>query len=630
MPLISATPEWAALRRHAADLRSAHLRDLFAADPGRAERFTATVGDLRLDWSRHLVTDRTLALLAALAERAGVAERVAAMLSGEPVNATEGRPALHTALRAPARPVEAGLPPGSGAADVGPAVAAQLARMADFARSLRSGELLGATGRPIRTLVNLGIGGSHLGPVMAYEALAAFRHPRVGCRFASNADPADLAAALAGLDPAETMFAVVSKSFTTPETLANARSARAWATSALGPDAVERHFAAVSADPAAVSAFGISPDNAFEMWDWVGGRFSLASAAGLTLMAAIGEAGFRRMLDGMRAVDEHLAALPPAANGPTLPLAANGPMLMGLLAVWYRNFWGLPARAILPYSQRLSRFPAYLQQLEMESNGKAVTLGGRAVDYETGPIVWGGPGTGGQHSFHQLLHQGTTAVPADFIVFAAPDPDTDSLPEAGRHHDLLVANCLAQAAALAFGTPITSPHHRAADSPQGPSAGAPTPASAEPASRGHAVTDPSAHRDPAAHREPAAHQDLAAHEELAGNRPSTLITAPELNPSVLGQLVALYEHQTVVQGAVWGINSFDQYGVQHGKRLAASVLRSLRPPGEAPDPRGEPQNPGGGSPDESDQNDHGHGHDPATVAALRRLGAMRPRPARAP
>ena len=523
---ITATEEWAALARHARELQAdgAHLRGLFEADPARAERLTLLAGDLLVDWSRHLVTAETVELLLALAGRAGVAEWIAAVLGGDPVNATEGRAALHTALRAG---LDASVE--TGGVDVMPAVRAELDRMAGFAAAVRSGERRGSTGRPIRTVVNLGIGGSYLGLAMAHEALAAFRHHELDCRFVANVDPADLATVLGdGLDPAETLFVVVSKSFTTAETLANARAARAWATAALGPGAVDHHFAAVTADGAAAVAFGVDARNVFAMWDWVGGRYSLGSAAGLSLMVAIGEDRFGEMLAGMRAVDEHLARQ---------PLRANAPVLMGLLAVWYRNFWNLPTRVVLPYAHRLRLLPDYLQQLQMESSGKRVDLEGTAVGCETGSIVWGSAGTGGQHSFHQLLHQGTTIVPADFIVFARPDADTAHLPEAGRHHEALVANCFAQASSLAFGTPA-------------------------------AGGDP--------------------HRELPGNRPSTVIMAPELTPSTLGQLVALYEHEVLVQGAVWGINSFDQYGVEHGKHLADAIASSLSsasaPPEVSDDP----------------------------------------------
>ena len=548
---ISATEEWAALRQHAAELRSSHLRDLFDADPGRADRFTTTVGDLAVDWSRQIVTDRTIELLLALAERAGVVERIAATLAGEPVNATEGRAALHTALRAgpgarrqapatapspraPREPTQhettraavtasgssdEATSRGTTSSEAASAAVAELRRMAAFARAVRSGERRGATGRPVRTVVNLGIGGSHLGAAMACEALAAFCADGPECRFVANIDPADLADALAGLDPAETLFVVVSKSFTTAETLANATAARAWAETTLGAGAADRHFAAVTAEPGRAADFGVAAEDTFAVWDWVGGRYSLASAAGLALMVAAGEDSFAEMLDGMRRVDEHLASA---------PAAANVPLLTGLLAVWNRNFLGLPARAALPYSHRLRLLPAHLQQLHMESNGKRVRLDGSPVSFDTAPIVWGAAGTDGQHSFHQFLHQGTTVVPADFIVFARPDPDTLAMPDAERRHEALVANCLAQAAALAFGTPSVP------------------------------VDDP-----------------LGPHRELPGNRPSTLIMAPQLTPSVLGQLVALYEHEVAVQGAVWGINSFDQFGVEHGKALADAIVSGL-------------------------------------------------------
>ena len=536
---ITATEEWAALARHTRELQAGgtHLRELFAADGGRAERLTVTAGDLVIDWSRHPVTAETVELLLSLAARAGVAERVEATLAGEPVNATEGRPALHTALRAgPDASLKAG------GVDVMASVRAELDRMAGLARAVRTGERRGATGRPIRTVVNLGIGGSHLGLAMAHEALAAFRDPGIDCRFVANVDPADLATVLGeGLDPAETLFVVVSKSFTTAETLANARAARQWVTSALGPEAVARHFAAVTANGAAAAAFGVDAGDVFAMWDWVGGRYSLGSAAGLSLMIAIGEGCFGEMLAGMRAIDEHLARQPPAGSAP---------VLMGLLAVWYRSFWGLQTRAVLPYAHRLRLLPAYLQQLQMESNGKRVDLKGRAVGCDTGPIVWGAAGTGVQHSFHQLLHQGTTVVPADFIVFARPDADTAHLPETGSHHESLVANCFAQASALAFGAASDDPHR-----------------------------------------------------ELPGNRPSTVIMAPELTPSVLGQLVALYEHEVLVQGALWGINSFDQYGVEHGKTLADATTASLSATAGQP----------------------ATGHDPSTTALLAHYQRLRQR-----
>ena len=509
---ITATSEWAALARHARELQAGgvDLAGLFEADPNRSGRCTSTVGDLVVDWSRHLVTDATVELLLDLAGRAGVAERVGAMMAGEPVNVTDGRAVLHTALRA--RPGSAVV---TGGVDVAPAIAAERERMGAFVRDLLAGERRGATGLPIRTVVNIGIGGSQLGPSMAHEALAAFRSGGLECRFVSNVDPAALASGLDGLDAAETQFVVVSKGFATAETLANARAARVWAASVLGAEAAGRHFVAVTADRDGAVRFGIEPDGVFATWDWVGGRFSMGSAAGLAVMAAIGEENFAALLAGMRAVDEHVAAGP----------AASVPMLLGLLSVWYRNFWGLQTRAVVPYSERLRQFPVWLQQVIMESNGKRVRLDGSPVGCETAEIVWGGVGTDSQHSFHQLLHQGTTVVPADFIVLARPDADVAGVAGAAERHEALVANCFAQAAALAFGTP-------------------------------------SAEDDP--------------HRELPGNRPSTVVLAPELTPSVLGQLVALYEHQTVVQGAVWGINSFDQFGVERGKTLADAIVDDLR------------------------------------------------------
>ena len=509
---ITATSEWAALARHARELQAGgvDLAGLFGADPDRAGRCTSTAGELVIDWSRHLVTDATMDLLLALAERAGVVARIEAMLGGEPVNVTDGRAALHTALRAPAGEAVV-----TGGVDVAPAIAAEHERMGAFARALRSGERRGATDLPIRTVVNIGIGGSQLGPAMAHEALAAFRSGDIECRFVSNIDPAALASGLDGLDPAETLFIVVSKGFATAETLANARAARAWAAPVLGSEAAGRHFVAVTANRDAAVEFGIEPDDVFTTWDWVGGRFSMGSAAGLAVMTAVGEENFAAMLAGMRTIDEHVAAGP----------AASVPMLLGLLSVWYRNFWGFQTRAVVPYSERLRLFPVWLQQVIMESNGKRVRLDGSPVGCETAEIVWGGPGTDSQHSFHQLLHQGTTVVPADFIVLARPDADVARVAGAAERHEALVANCFAQAAALAFGTQT-------------------------------AEDDP--------------------HRELPGNRPSTVILAPSLTPSVLGQLVALYEHQTVVQGAVWGINSFDQFGVELGKTLADGIAADLQ------------------------------------------------------
>lgn len=527
-------------------MASVHLRDLFAADPGRADRFTGFVGDLVVDWSRQRATDRTMELLAYLADRAGVVKRIEAMLSGEPVNATEGRAVLHTALRAGP---DSAAPAGSAAAEA----QWELERTAALADEIRSGRRLGATGRPMTTVVNLGIGGSDLGPKMAYEALAAYRHDHIRCRFASNADGSDLATALSGLDPAETLFVVSSKSFTTVETRASAATARAWVAAALGEAAVADHFVAATANPEAAVAFGIDPAAVLKLWDWVGGRFSLGSAASATLMIAIGPERFSEMLAGFRAVDEHLANLPPAHNLP---------VLLGLLAVWNRNFWSFGTRAVLPYSSRLRGLPAYLQQLDMESNGKRVRLDGSPVSGQTGPVVWGGAGTDGQHSFHQWLHQGTDIAPADFIVFAEPDGDLAASSgldrsDLDRHHDLLVANCLAQAKALAFGSGDDG--------------------------AGGERSNP--------------------HGHCEGNRPSTVIMAPRLTPSVLGQITALYEHQVVVQGAVWGINSFDQPGVELGKRLAGPIADELA----SPDP-----------PELT--------HDPATNALIRHYRSLRGRP----
>lgn len=543
-----ATAEWEALVDHRTEMASVHLRDLFAEDPGRADRFTGTVGDLVVDWSRQRVTDRTVELLVALADRAGVVERIRAMISGAPVNATEDRAALHTALRAgPGEAIRAG------GVDVTPEVRRELERMAALADEIRSGRRLGAAGRPMTAVVNIGIGGSDLGPRMAFEALAAYRHDRIRFRFASNADGSDLTTALSGLDPAETLFLVSSKSFATAETLANAASARAWIAAALGEGAVADHFAAATAAPEAAAAFGIDPAAVLRLWDWVGGRFSLGSAASAALMIAIGSERFSEMLAGFRAMDEHLASRPPAANLP---------VLLGLLAVWNRNFWDFGTRAVLPYSSRLRLLPAYLQQLDMESNGKAVRLDGTPVSGQTGPVVWGGSGADGQHSFHQWLHQGTDIAPADFIVFAEPDSNLADRPGLDRsdldyHHDLLVANGLAQAEALAFGTAA--------------------------AGAGDGGSDP--------------------HGRCDGNRPSTVIMAPRLTPSVLGQIAALYEHQVAVQGAIWGINSFDQPGVELGKRLAGPIAAELA----APDP-----------PELT--------HDPATNALIRRYRRLRSRP----
>ena len=513
----SLTDSWRALQGHAASFDDLDLRRLFDDDPGRVDRMTLTVADLTVDLSKHRVSAAVLDDLIALANEVGLADRFAAMIVGERINSTEDRAVLHTALRAPvgSEVLEDG-------ENVVPAVHEVLGRMGAFADQVRSGDWVGATGETIETVINIGIGGSDLGPVMAYEALAAFRHDRIRCRFVSNVDGSDLAAAVGDLDPATTLFVISSKTFTTQETLTNARSARAWLTASLGADAVATHFVAVSTNAAEVAAFGIDTDNMFGFWDWVGGRYSMDSAIGLSLMIAIGPDAFGEMLAGFRAVDKHMAAT---------PTAENAPALLGLIEVWYRTFCDLPSRAVLPYSRALHRFPAYLQQLDMESNGKRVRIDGEPVNYETGPVIWGEPGTNGQHSFHQLLHQGSTVIPADFIVFGAPDHA--EFEGADTHHDLLVANCFAQSQALAFG--------RTAEE----------------------VAETEA--DPL----------LVSHRTFPGNRPSTTIMAPALTPSVLGQLVALYEHQVFTQGVVWGLNSFDQWGVELGKVLASAIVGEL-------------------------------------------------------
>lgn len=519
---ISTTQQWAKLSALASAFTDLDLPQLFNHNPNRAERLTFDVGDLVVDMSKHLLTDEILAALLDLAQQVELTQRIKAMMRGDRINTSEDRAALHTALRAPKGAViEADLGH-KDRADVVGAVQRVRARMAEFSERVRDGDWLGHTARPIDTVVNIGIGGSDLGPSMAYAALAAYRHERLSCRFVSNVDGQQLATALADLDPASTLFIVTSKTFTTSETLANANSARHWLTTALGDEAVARHFVAVSADASAVAAFGIDQANMFEMWDWVGGRYSLDSAVGLALMLAVGPQRFDEMLRGMRVVDEHFA---------TQPLWRNVPALLGLVALWYRTFCDLPTRAVLPYAQALNRFPAYLQQLDMESNGKRVRADGETVSYHTGPIVWGEVGTNGQHSFHQLLHQGTTIVPCDFIVFA--NPDRSDLANATAHHELLVANCFAQAQALAFGRSS----QEVATSENNP--------------------------------------DLVPHRVLLGNRPSTTILAARLTPSVLGQLIALYEHQTFTQGVVWGINSFDQWGVELGKSLAEAIAPEL-------------------------------------------------------
>jgi len=537
--LASATPEWAALRAHQATIAPRHLRDLFAEDPDRGERMVVQAGDLHIDHAKHRVTDETLRLLVALAEARDVPGRFAAMFAGDPVNETEGRAVLHTALRRPRgdQLVVDGV-------DVVAQVHDVLDRMSAFAARVRSGDWVGSTGRPIRHVVNIGIGGSDLGPAMAATALRRWVRDDLDLRFVSNVDGDDLAWALRHVDAEVTLFVVASKTFTTLETLTNAKHAKAWLVERLGAATqVERHFVAVSTNEDAVRAFGIDPANMFGFWDWVGGRYSLDSAIGVSLMVGIGPQAFGELLDGFRRIDDHVREA---------PLAENGPVLLALLGLWYRNFFGAATQAVLPYSDVLGRFPAYLQQLEMESNGKRVTLDGTVVDHDTGAIVWGEPGTNGQHAFYQLLHQGTTLVPCDLIGFARPTEDE----AASDQHDLLTANLLAQAEALAFG--------RTAE---------------EVAAAGVAP-------------------ELVPHRTFPGNVPSTTILARRLTPSVLGQLIALYEHKVAAQGFLWGINSFDQWGVELGKQLATTIAAEIA--------------------DGSDGD-----HDSSTTALLRRYRALR-------
>jgi glucose-6-phosphate isomerase len=514
---IDQTPEWQALRRHHQELQDTHLRELFAADPGRGETMTCEAGDLYLDYSKQRVTSETLSLLVALAERAGLRRRIDAMFGGQRINVTEDRAVLHVALRAPE-----GASVEVDGHDVVPDVQEVLGRMHAFADEVRSGRWLGHTGRPIRNVVNIGIGGSDLGPAMAYQALLPYSDRSRRFRFVSNVDGADIAEALRDLDAAETLFVVSSKTFTTIETLTNARTARAWLLDAMGGDeaAVSRHFVAVSTNAEKVKEFGIDPANMFGFWDWVGGRYSYPSAIGLTLMVAIGPDRFDELLAGFHLMDEHFR---------TAPFERNLPVLLGLLGVWYIDFFGAETQAVLPYNQYLQRFPAYLQQLDMESNGKSVTLDGRQVSYPTGPVVWGEPGTNGQHAFYQLIHQGTRLIPCDFLGFCRPAEVV------GDHHDLLMANFLAQTEALAFGKTTE-----------------------EVEAEGVAP-------------------DLAPHRTFPGNRPTSTILAPELTPSVLGQLTALYEHKVFTQGTIWDINSFDQWGVELGKVLATRIAAELEP-----------------------------------------------------
>ena len=515
MSRLTELPAWQALEDHYYEVQALHLRDLFAADPQRGERLSAEGAGLYLDYSKHRVTDETLRLLLALAEATGVANKRDAMFRGEKINVTEGRAVLHTALRAPREAVIE-----VDGKNVVPEVHAVLDRMASFAEQVRGGEWRGFSGQPIKNVVNIGIGGSDLGPVMAYEALKPYAQRDLTVRFVSNIDGTDLAEKVRDLDPAETLFIVSSKTFTTQETMTNARSARAWLLSALGDEAaVARHFVAVSTNAEAVQGFGIDTAHMFGFWDWVGGRYSMDSAIGLSLMIAVGPEHFRELLAGFHDMDEHFRTAPPERN---LPL------LMGLLGVWYNNFFGAETLAVLPYDQSLAYFPAYLQQLDMESNGKHVTLGGAEVDYQTGPVVWGQPGTNGQHAFYQLIHQGTKLIPCDFLGFC------QSLNPLPPHHDLLMANVFAQTEALAFGKTLEEV------------------------------------------LESGAAPEVAPHRVFEGNRPTSTILADRLTPRVLGALIALYEHKVFVQGAVWDINSFDQWGVELGKVLAGKIAPELQ------------------------------------------------------
>jgi glucose-6-phosphate isomerase len=527
------SPEWSALSKHFEEVGERHLRQLFADDPDRATRLAAGAGDLVLDYSKHRITEETLPLLVDLARAAGVEGRRDAMFTGVHINSTEDRAVLHVALRMPES--EKLTVDGQ---DVVSDVHAVLRRMGDLSDRIRNGSWVGATGERIKAVVNIGIGGSDLGPAMAYDALADYATPELINRFVSNVDPVDLYAATHDLDPASSLFVISSKTFTTLETLTNASAAREWLLNGLdaasggngvGPGAVAKHFIAVSTNTAAVAEFGIDTANMLEFWDWVGGRYSYDSAIGFSLMVAIGRDAFGEMLAGFHTVDTHFR---------TAPLDHNLPVIMGLLNVWYNNFFGAQTHAVLPYSHRMARFPAYLQQLTMESNGKSVRLDGSAVVGQTGEIFWGAPGTNGQHAFYQLIHQGTKLIPADFIAFAEATHDN------GSQQDLLMANCLAQTKALAFGK--TAEEIAAEGTPP----------------------------------------ELVPHKVMPGNRPSSTILAPKLTPSILGQLVALYEHTVFVEGAIWGIDSFDQWGVELGKVMAKELAPVLSAD-EAPDLSGQ-------------------------------------------
>jgi glucose-6-phosphate isomerase len=508
------TPEWKALSEHYRDLADVHLRDLFARDPDRGTELSLQVGDLFLDYSKNRLTKETIRLLVAAAERSGLRERIEAMWAGEHINVTEDRAVLHVALRA--RLDETIVTDGH---NVVPDVHAVLDKMAAFSEKVRTGEWRGHTGEPIRTVINIGIGGSDLGPAMAYEALTDYVEPHIECRFVSNVDGCDIYEATKDIDPAKTLFVVSSKTFTTLETITNANSARDWLIAGLkDQSAVERHFVAVSTNKEKVSEFGINPENMFVFWDWVGGRYSYDSAIGLSLMIAIGPTGFREMLDGFHRIDDHFRSA---------PFDQNLPALLGLIGIWYINFFGTETHAVLPYSHYMGRFPSYLQQLDMESNGKSVTLAGEPVDLSTGPVVWGTPGTNGQHAYYQLIHQGTRLIPADFIGFVEANH------ELGPHQDLLTANFLAQTEALAFGKTREQVEAEGVPPAQVP------------------------------------------HRTFRGNHPTNTILAPKLTPRVLGELVATYEHKVLTQGVMWGINSFDQWGVELGKALAQKIVPQL-------------------------------------------------------
>lgn len=521
---ITASAAWQKLHDHHSAVSGRTLREFFAEDPARGRELTVTAGDLHIDYSKHRITRETLQLLVELAREAGVEERRDRMYRGEHINTSEDRAVGHIALR---------LPAGSSlqldGADAGAQVHEVLTRMGAFADQVRSGQWRGATGERIATVVNIGIGGSDLGPVMVHQALRHFAvgetpETSIGARFVSNVDPADLVSTLDGLNPATTLFVVASKTFSTLETLTNATAARRWLVDALGDDAVAKHFVAVSTNAERVAEFGIDTANMFGFWDWVGGRYSVDSAIGLSVMITIGKQRFAEFLAGMHSIDEHFASA---------PLQHNAPVLLGLLGVWYANFFGAESRAVLPYSNDLARFPAYLQQLTMESNGKSVRADGTPVTTSTGEIFWGEPGTNGQHAFYQLLHQGTRLIPADFIGFARPTDDLPTRDGTGSMHDILMSNLFAQTKVLAFGK---TAEEVAADG-----------------------TDPK----------------LVPHKVMPGNRPSTTILAPQLTPSVLGQLIALYEHQVFVEGTIWGIDSFDQWGVELGKQQALALAPLL-------------------------------------------------------